>query len=203
MNKKVVFFDTETSGLLCRFDLQPQDYRRIPRMVQLAYQVHEFDHDLSSLRVAKINRIIKPEGYEIPVEASNIHGITTERAMLEGQELYHVLARFSQDCQDADLIVCHNVNFDMMILGGEYYRLDLATDFMDIQTVKKCCTMQESKKYVGIWNNFFKDYKFPNLSELHVKLFGKVFDNAHDANNDVQATADCFFELLKMQIIRI
>ncbi len=203
MNKKIVFFDTENTGLPDSYNLQPQDFKRIPRMVQLAYQVHEFDHDLSSLRVAKINKIIKPEGYEIPVKASNIHGISTERAMLEGHYLYLVLSNFSRDCTGADLIVCHNVDFDMMILGGEYYRLDLAMDFMDIQSVKKCCTMQESKEFVGIWNNYFKDYKFPKLSELHVKLFGKDFDNAHDANNDVQATIDCFFELLKRDIIKL
>jgi DNA polymerase-3 subunit alpha len=203
MNKKIVFFDTETTGLPDRYDLRPQDYEQIPRMVQLAYQVHELDSDSSSLRVAKYDKIIKPEGYEIPVSTSNIHGITTERAMLEGHHLYLVLSNFSRDCQDADLIVCHNVNFDMMILGGEYCRLDLATDFMDIQTIQKYCTMQESKEWFGVWDNDYNDYKFPSLSELHVKLFGKGFANAHDAKNDVQATVDCYVKLLKRGIITV
>ncbi len=47
----------------------------------------------------------------------------------------------------------------------------------------------------------FGNYKWPTLSELHIKLFGKDFENAHDALADITATADCFWELRKQAIL--
>jgi DNA polymerase-3 subunit alpha len=40
-------------------------------------------------------------------------------------------------------------------------------------------------------------YKLPNLTELHAYLFGVPFAEAHNASADVEATARCFFELLR------
>ena len=39
------------------------------------------------------------------------------------------------------------------------------------------------------------NYKFPKLQELHTKIFNKEFSGAHQAINDVKATANCFFKL--------
>ncbi|MCW5912922.1 MAG: DNA polymerase III subunit alpha, partial [Cyclobacteriaceae bacterium] len=44
--------------------------------------------------------------------------------------------------------------------------------------------------------------KMPRLSELHEKLFGKSFEDAHDASYDVAATARCFFGLLQKRVVR-
>jgi DNA polymerase III alpha subunit (gram-positive type) len=41
-------------------------------------------------------------------------------------------------------------------------------------------------------------YKWPKLSELHQKLFGTDFEEAHNANVDIQATAKCFWELKRL-----
>ncbi|WP_339902258.1 DNA polymerase III subunit alpha, partial [uncultured Cyclobacterium sp.] len=40
-------------------------------------------------------------------------------------------------------------------------------------------------------------FKWPTLFELHQKLFGEGFGDAHDAAYDVDATAKCFFGLIK------
>jgi len=45
--------------------------------------------------------------------------------------------------------------------------------------------------------------KFPTLEELHTVLFGENFQGAHDALADVRATAKCFFELLRRNVIEI
>ena len=39
-------------------------------------------------------------------------------------------------------------------------------------------------------------YKWPKLSELHRKLFGEDFAEAHNAAADIQATERCFRELM-------
>jgi len=40
-------------------------------------------------------------------------------------------------------------------------------------------------------------FKLPTLTELHQYLFGEPFNEAHNATADVEATARCFFELLR------
>lgn len=44
-------------------------------------------------------------------------------------------------------------------------------------------------------------YKWPKLIELHEKLFGETFVDAHDARVDVKACARCFFELKKRNVL--
>jgi DNA polymerase III epsilon subunit-like protein len=44
-------------------------------------------------------------------------------------------------------------------------------------------------------------HKWPKLSELHQKLFGVTFEEAHDAAVDIEATAKCFWELKRRGII--
>lgn len=40
-------------------------------------------------------------------------------------------------------------------------------------------------------------FKWPKLSELHYKLFGFDFKEAHDASVDINATEKCFWEMRK------
>jgi len=61
-----------------------------PRLVQLAYLFY----DQNGNRISGGDSIIKPEGFIIPAEASRIHGISTERAILEGKALETVLQDF-------------------------------------------------------------------------------------------------------------
>ena len=44
-------------------------------------------------------------------------------------------------------------------------------------------------------------YKWPKLSELHIKLFGEDFDGAHDSLAAIEATARCFWEMRKLKLI--
>ena len=40
-----------------------------------------------------------------------------------------------------------------------------------------------------------------DADELHQKLFGEGFGDAHDAAYDVSATARCFFEMVRLKVI--
>jgi len=46
-------------------------------------------------------------------------------------------------------------------------------------------------------------YKWPTLTELHIKLFGTKFEDAHDALADTTACAKCFFKLVEIEAIDI
>jgi DNA polymerase III epsilon subunit-like protein len=151
--------------------------------------------------VKKKSAIIRPDGFTIPYDASAIHGITTERALREGKPLKEVLEEFATDLSFASQVVGHNIDFDQHIVGAELYRLK-----MDYNTLlyKLCiCTMKSSVNFCAIPNpnSYYGGYKWPSLSELYRKLFGRSFEDAHDALTDITATKDCYYELKRRGVI--
>ena len=186
-----LFFDTETTGV-------PKDYRapaiEWPRMVQLAWLVHDENREI----IGKGNYIIKPEGFDIPKAAADIHGITTEIALEKGSDLERVLETFKVQLDKTKYIIGHNVSFDRKILRGELLREKIEYDSSE---KIKICTMMLSTKFCAIPNKF--GFKWPKLQELHEKLFDKEFEDAHDAMADITATARCFWELVDKEIIEL
>ena len=53
--------------------------------------------------------------------------------------------------------------------------------------------MKESTDFCALPGNY--GYKYPNLTELHRKLFQKAFADAHDALADVRACKAAYYEL--------
>ncbi|MDP2042871.1 MAG: 3'-5' exonuclease, partial [Algoriphagus sp.] len=67
-----LFFDTETTGLPKNYKAEITDLDNWPRLVQLAYLIYSPNGKLEVER----NYILKPQNFKIPLEATNIHGIT-------------------------------------------------------------------------------------------------------------------------------
>lgn len=189
-----LIFDTETTGLPRDYNAPISDSDNWPRMVQLAWQLHD---DTGKLITAK-NYIIKPVGFDIPIAVANVHGITTERALADGVDLQFVLEEFNKDIQQTTYNVGHNVEFDINIVGAEFYRLSIAND---LANKKLLDTMKSSVDFCAIPGGRGGGFKYPKLIDLHQKLFNEGFGDAHDAAYDVDATARCFFELLKLKVI--
>ena len=187
-----LFFDTETSGLPKNYKAPVTDLSNWPRLVQIAWILY----DGSGNELERNDHIIKPNGFTIPADATRIHGITTEQAHDEGAELKTVLNEFNAQIEKASHLVAHNMAFDEMIVGAEFLRSDMQNS---IAPKEKICTMQALKSYVGIRNRY--GYKWPKLSELHTKLFGVDFEEAHDAAADINATAKCFWEAQKLGLL--
>ncbi len=189
-----LFFDTETTGLPKNWQAPVSDLNNWPRIVQLAWILSEDNGN----QIASQNYIIKPEGFLIPEESSRVHGISTEKALKEGVNLEKALSDFSYDLSKSNLLIAHNINFDQKIIGAEFLRKNVETNLNDIS---KFCTMQSTTNYCRIEKQNGYGYKWPRLEELHLKLFNKNFDNAHDALADVRACARCFFELKNRNIV--
>ena len=187
-----LFFDTETNGLPRNWKAPITDLSNWPRLVQIAWIL--FDH--LGNEIERNDHIIKPRGFTIPYEASSIHGITTEKAISEGVELQFVLTQFNNQVQKATNLVAHNMSFDEKIVGAEFLRRGMTNP---ISTKKKICTMLGTTNYVAIPGYY--GYKWPKLSELHQKLFGFDFEEAHNAAADINATAKCFWEAKRLGIL--
>ncbi|MEX2595597.1 MAG: PHP domain-containing protein, partial [Salibacteraceae bacterium] len=189
-----LIFDTETTGRIENWKAEVSDFEAFPRVVQLAWQLHDYKGELISVK----NYIIKPEGYTIPYNAEKIHGISTERAQKTGVPMAVVMDEFKKDLAETDFAVGHNIEFDMKVLGAEYARANRDDGLMEKYTLD---TMRLSTNFCQLPGGRGKGFKFPTLSELNQKLFNEPIDNAHNASADVEATARCFLELIRVGVI--
>ncbi|WP_338815061.1 DNA polymerase III subunit alpha [Bernardetia sp. Wsw4-3y2] len=187
-------FDTETTGLPKNFNAPVTDSENWPRLVQIAWQLHDKTGNLLSAQ----NHIVYPDGFTIPFNAEKVHGISTKRAEENGKPLSDVLNAFADDYQKADILIGHNVEFDVAIMGAEFHRTSIERGFMEKETL---CTKLTSVDFVAIQGGRGGRFKWPTLTELHTKLFGVPFADAHDAAYDVDATAKCFFGLLQNKVV--
>ena len=190
-----LIFDTETTGLPRDFSAPITDLDNWPRLVQLAWQLHDHTGKL----ISSGNYIVKPEGFTIPFNSEKIHGISTKKANDEGLDLAFVLSEFRKDMDKAYFLIGHNVSFDESVMGAEFLRKKMPSAIMD---KPKIDTKDESTEYVGIPNGR-GGFKWPSLGELHWKLFDRGFEDAHDAAADVEATTRAFLELVRMGIIKV
>lgn len=187
-----LFFDTETTGIPKLYHAPVTDTDNWPRLVQIAWLLTDPD----GKELAKHESIIKPEGFTIPKAASDVHGISTEKATKEGIALESALDQFLWALKESETLVAHNIKFDEKIIGAELVRKDFNHQVMNAD---KICTMTAATDYCKIPGPY--GYKWPRLSELHEKLFDKDFENAHDALADVEAMVRCFFELKKRGVL--
>lgn len=190
-----LFFDVETTGFPKKWNRPHTDTFNWPRMVQISWMYFGEDQKL----IEEKDFIIKPEGFEIPYEAERLHKITTEIAKEEGHDLKEVLQAFAKIIDDAEYVIAHNMNFDANVTGAEFIRKSVENRLFSSD---RYCTMQESTYYCKLPGKGGR-YKWPSLMELHVKLFGERFKNAHNAKADTAACAKCFFKLLEIEAIDI
>ncbi|MEI7748509.1 MAG: 3'-5' exonuclease [Chlorobiaceae bacterium] len=187
-----LFFDTETTGLPRNWRASVTDVDNWPRMVQLAFLYSAAD----GKNISAGDYIIKPDGFVIPSGAYRIHGISTQRAQVEGRPIQEVLQLFQELAIEAEVLVAHNLSFDEKIVGSELIRSGMQNL---LPSKKKICTMECSTDFCALKGPYGN--KWPKLSELHQTLFGTGFHEMHNAANDIQATAKCFWELKRRGVI--
>ena len=184
-----LFFDTETTGLPIDYYTPTYQTKLWPRLVQLSWITTDEDCNI----ISQNDFIIYPEEFTIPYDASKLHGITTDIAKEKGKPLKEVMDKFMEDFKTAKVIVGHNIDFDKKILSAELYRMR-QRDIMNSK--KSLCTMNASTNYCKIPGPY--GYKHPKLQELHKKLFGYEFEDAHNSMSDVTATLKCFKEMRRV-----
>ena len=188
-------FDTETTGLPKNYNAPLTDFDNWPRMVQLAWQIH----DDKGRFVENHNYIIKPEGFEIPIDAKMVHHISTKYAAEYGKPLDEVLDIFLQSASKATRLVGHNIDFDLCILGCEFLRKKGENPLLNWKKVDTCT--EKTAEFCKLPGGKGGKFKLPRLEEFHQILFGEKFGDAHNAAADVEATARVFLELVRRGIL--
>lgn len=200
----ITIFDTETTGLIKNWKAPVTQVDNFPRIIQLAWMVT----DLEGKILKEKEVLIKPNGWTMPVDAFWIeHGFSQEQSMSEGVEIVDALIEFIGDMEASEWLVSHNMDFDHKVTAAEMIRHDMTVG----KKINKICTKEEATDFCKIPFANSKEtrpwmqqrYKWPRLSELHFKLFGHGFEDAHSAGGDVLALKNCFFELVKLGVIRL
>lgn len=194
--KTILFFDTETNGLPRNYKADITNTFNWPRLIQLGWLITDEAGNI----LKRKSQLIYPH-FTIDADVTRLTGITTAQAQREGVDLAQVLREFAADVAGASLIVGHNIDFDLHVVGCELYREGM--DYRALLNQPTVCTMQRSTDFCAIpsTNSYYSGYKYPTLTELYTKLFGHAFSGAHDALTDITATKDCYFELRKRGII--
>jgi len=113
MSNYYLIFDTETTGLPKRWNAPITDVDNWPRCVQIAWQIHDAHGKL----VEQQDFLIQPDGFNIPYDSEQIHGISTLLAQEKGKSLNEVLALFNQALDKTTFVVGQNLKFDLNIIS--------------------------------------------------------------------------------------
>lgn len=184
-----MFFDTETNGLPKKMNASPGELHNWPRIIQLAYVV--LDNDFNEIE--SFCQLIRPDGWTIPNEKFWIdNGYSTALNEAHGVPAKFALNMLAITMSQCHTMVAHNLAFDTPIVQSEMIRYGIRPATSP-QT--RICTMKSTVDLCRLPKKSGGGYKCPKLEELHEKLFGVKFDNAHDALADVRATVRCYIEL--------
>ncbi|MCF1420516.1 DNA polymerase III subunit alpha [Mangrovimonas futianensis] len=187
-----LIFDTETTGLPRSFQAPISDTDNWPRAIQIAWQLH----DAMGNVIEHEDFLIQPEGFNIPYDAEKVHGISTALAE-QGVPLTEVLHKFHAVLQKAKFVVGQNVEFDVKVMGCEFFRKDFENQLQELPILDTCT--EKTAELCQIPGGRGGRFKLPTLTELHEFLFNEPFAEAHNATADVEATTRCFFELVRRE----
>lgn len=209
---RILVVDTETSGLPPKEFFNKVSLTSInmwPYIIQLSYIVYDTHiHDIDNIT----DNLIKiPKHVNLREESIRINGITNIMCENRGIPIYQALVEFNNVCQNVDIIVGHNLDFDINMLKAEWYRLisqqninNKITKAYDtfgliIQNKQKHCTLRENItrcNLISVSKKNGKTYtKWPTLDELHQHLFQSSVQNLHNALVDVIVCLRCFYKI--------
>lgn len=203
---RALVFDTETSGLNPIDDI----------VVQLGFVLHNTENGKDEM----VGNFIRTpaQDFEIPKEASDVHGITTHEARQYGLPMDVILNTFTQALLACDVVVGHNVNFDIEFINNEYLmvleqnngwppRFDTMIKNIEVCKVplseNQRAAMERHRNPDGTFdwepNGGWPKYRNPNLMTTYKHYFGEEFDGAHDAMADVRATLAIFLKMMEVE----
>jgi DNA polymerase III epsilon subunit-like protein len=188
-DRKLLFFDCETTGLPRTRYFSPDTVDDWPHLVQLAWARYDDRGNKEDAR----SRIIRPEGFTIPPDSTRIHGITHAHARRVGEELADVLDEFLEAAGVPETtLVAHNLSYDLHVVAADLVRKGMSLDILDLPGI---CTMMQTTELCRLPRPGGFGYKWPTLDELHTFCFGRSYEGAHDAARDLEACARSFFKL--------
>jgi DNA polymerase-3 subunit epsilon len=165
ISKPICFFDLETTGVNVSLD----------RIVEISI-LKIFPNGNKESKTWLVN-----PGVPIPLEASNIHGITND--IVKNEPLFKMIASdIKSMINNCDLAGFNSNKFDIPLLAEELLRSEIDFSLDNVATIDV--------------QNIFHKMEQRTLSAAYQFYCGKSLDNAHSSKADTLAT----YEVLESQI---
>jgi DNA polymerase-3 subunit epsilon len=190
---KALIFDTETTGMVA-FRKPPEDASQ-PDLIQLGLLMVETDDWEPRARLSVLVQL--NEGVQIEPGARAAHGISEADCAKYGIVPMVACSLFNQACLQADIIVAHNLAFDLSIMKTALYRLGDKPHRLDGRQM--VCTKESSTDILKLPGKY--GYKWPTLAEAYRHYTGKEVEGAHDALVDTEACAEIFRGLVQEGVV--
>ena len=178
-----LFYDTETTG----FPVwkEPSDSPEQPYIVQLAALLVDLD---TGHTVQSMNMIVQPDGWDIPDDVAEIHGITTEDAAAVGIPEPVVIRAFMEIWGNR-MRVAHNQSFDARIVRIATKRYLDDAEIEAWKAGESECTGLLAKPIMQMPPKGRFGWKMPKLSEAYEHFVGEPMPagSAHTAMGDTEA----------------
>jgi DNA polymerase III subunit epsilon len=187
----LLFIDTETTGLPRSWQEPYSDQDNWPFSVQIAWVIYTKTGEL----VKRESHYIKDQDFDISPAAFRVHGISRNFLLRHGESRQDIMRLLAADLtQYQPLVVAHYMQLDYHMLGADFYRTGIDNP---LEKLPVFCTMLATARYVSN-----PRAKYLRLNRLYYILFNRELENQHEALADAQATAECFFEMLRLGDIR-
>lgn len=183
----LLFVDTETSGVPIDPTVSFKNIDNWPTITQLAWQVYDKEGQMWDARNYVVAKGINSEQITEPDYVPKVI-----------LPIHVILSRLSNIIRYCDVIIGHNIQYDVHVILSELYRYGMDTD--KLSSMQQFCTMKNGVNACGF--NTKLGERYPKLQELYSKLFHQPFDNEHDAYCDIKATAECFWTLFSDGYLR-
>jgi DNA polymerase III subunit epsilon len=193
--KTILFYDTETTGLPNW--KTPSGGEDQPHIVQIGALLV----DVETKEVLKeLDVIVKPEGWEIPEDTIEVHGITNEHALEVGIPEKEAITHLLDMLHSVEGVerVAYNRTFDQRIIRIGLKRF-FSEEVQDVWAEKDNhhCAMLMAKKICKIEPKGRYGYKNPKLSEAYKFFTGEELEGAHNALVDTKAAMTVYFACLE------
>ena len=187
-----MFFDTETSGFINK-NLEADDPNQA-WVLQIAFILSDKNRIYT-----EFSSLIRAGDRSCSPGAQKVHGISVEECNKGGLIEAEIINIFSNTLFGADILVAHNISFDLELVRQMICREDLVYLHGRLEDFSLFCTMKNSTELCKLPGKFGK-FKWPKLTELYKHLFDEEFEGAHDALADVKATRRCYYRLKEMGV---
>ncbi len=188
MKDYLLVIDTEASGLPRKWNQPYSKKNNWPHCVQISWIIYNRE----GTELKREDHYISNDDFEISASAIKIHGITRTMLNLRGEVRREVLELLSKDLrQYQPLVIGHFIEFDYHVLAADYFREGMQNPITELE-LPAFCTMVATSGYVAN-----PACKYLRLGDLYMSLFNRELEHPHNAIHDAEATAECFFELLR------
>ena len=177
---KILVLDTETTDKPPGIKLMKETVEFWPFIVQMSFILL----DDTTFKYTEYDYLIKTSA---EITNSEIHGITKSMNSAQGFAFSDIYEIFKLCVQQADIVIGHNLSFDLNMIQAECFRHKVTY----VPPRITYCTMMSTTRICNL-----PQHTWARLEELHTCLFHEKAMNLHNALQDCVICLRCYLKIM-------